>query len=64
MPRRRQADNIKLIIKGKPSPEALPVEIGLSLPCMKEIRERIGGSVVSVDGQLVWIPDVKREYGG
>ena len=61
MPRRRQADNIKLIIKGKPSPDALPVEIGLALPCMKEIRERIGGSVVSIEGRLVWVPDAKRK---
>ena len=61
MPRRRQADNIKLIIKGKPSPDALPVEIGLSLPCMKEIRERIGGSVKSIEGRLVWVPDAKRK---
>ena len=54
MPRKRQAEKIKLIIKGEPSPAALPVEIGLSLPCMAEIRKRLGGSVLVVEGKPIW----------
>ena len=34
---------------------ALPVEIGLSLPCMAEIRKRLGGSIMVVGGKPVWI---------
>ena len=55
MPRKRQAEKIKLIIKGEPSPAALPVEIGLSLPCMAEVRKRLGGSIMVVEGKPVWI---------
>ena len=54
MPRRRQAEKITLIVKGEPSVAALPVEIGLSLPCMEPIRKRIGGSVLVVEGKPVW----------
>lgn len=57
MPRRRQADNIKLIIKSEPSPTTLPAEFGLSLPCMKEIRKQIGGYVLPVEGKLIWCPN-------
>lgn len=46
-----------LTIKGKLSSAAMPVEIGLSLPCMAEIRKWIGGEVVVEDGQLMWRPD-------
>ena len=54
MARRRQAEKIKLIVKGEPSVAALPVEIGLSLPCMEPVRKRIGGSVLVVEGKPVW----------
>ena len=54
MGRRRQAEKITLIVKGEPSVAALPVEIGLSLPCMSEIRKRSGGSVLVVEGKPVW----------
>lgn len=57
MPRRRQAENTTLTVKGEPSAAALPAEFGLSLPCMKEIRKRIGGSVMAVEGKLIWCPD-------
>ena len=55
MPRKRQAEKVTLHIKEKPSAEALPIEIGLSLPCMAEVRKRIGGSVMVVEGKLVWV---------
>ena len=53
MARRRQAEKIRLIVKGKPSAKALPVEIGLRLPCMEPWRERLGISIQSVEGKLV-----------
>ena len=55
MARRRQAEKIRLIEKGKPSAASLPVEIGLSLPCMEPIRKRISGSVLVVEGKPVWV---------
>ena len=55
MPRKRQADKVTLHIKGEPSAKALPVEIALCLPCMKEVREWIGGSVLVVKDKLIWI---------
>ena len=55
MPRKRQAEKIKLIINGDPSPAAVPVEIGLSLPCMAEVRKRLGGSILVVEGKPIWI---------
>ena len=54
MGRRRQAEKITLTVKGEPSAATLPVEIALCLPCMKEIRERLGGSVLVVEGKPVW----------
>ena len=54
MPRKRQAEKVTLHIKGEPCVAALPVEIGLSLPCMAEIRKRIGGSVLVVEGKPIW----------
>ena len=54
MPRKRQAEKVKLHIKEKPSPAALPVEIGLSLPCMAEVRKRLGGSIMVVEGKPIW----------
>ena len=55
MGRRRQAEKITLTVKGEPSAATLPVEIALCLPCMKEVREWIGGSVLVVEGKLIWI---------
>ena len=57
MPRRKQAEKIRLTVKGEPSAATLPAEFGLSLPCMKEIRKRIGGSVMAVEGKLIWCPN-------
>ena len=53
MARRRQAEKIRLIVKGEPSAKGLPVDIGLSLPCMEKWRERLGISIQSVEGKLV-----------
>ena len=53
MPRRRQAEKIRLIVKGEPSAKALPVEMGLRLPCMEPWRARLGISIQSVEGKLV-----------
>lgn len=53
MPRRRQAEKIRLIVKGKPSVETMPVDIGLSLPCMSEWRKRLGIAIRFVDGKPV-----------
>ena len=53
MARRRQAEKIKLIVKGKPSAKTLPVDIGLSLPCMREIRKRLGIAIRFVDGKPI-----------
>ena len=54
MGRRRQAEKITLTVKGEPSAATLSVELGLSLPCMEPFRKRIGGSVLVVDGKLIW----------
>ena len=53
MPRRRQAEKIRFIVKGKPSAETMPVDIGLSLPCMRGIRKRLGIAIRFVDGKPV-----------
>ena len=47
MPRKRT--EIKLIEMNKPDPTALPVRIGLNLPCMKEYRNRLRGQEVKED---------------
>ena len=52
-----QPQELPLRVKGKLSAAAMPVEIGLSLPCMAEIRKWIGGEVVAEDGRLIWRPD-------
>lgn len=44
----------KRIVKGKPMVASMPVEIGLSLPCMRAFRERLVRSVVVVEDKLVW----------
>ena len=53
MARRRQAEKIRLIVKGKPSAETMPVDIGLSLPCMRGIRKRLGIAIRFVDGKPI-----------
>lgn len=61
MPRQRRSKHIssakEIKVKGTPSAAAMPVEIGLSLPCMAEIRRWLGGEVVVEDDRLMWRPD-------
>lgn len=66
MPRRRRSKYISSVkeikVKGTLSPAAMPVEIGLSLPCMAEIRDYLDGEVVKIDGIVRWQPN--SEFDG